>query len=458
MDAETWGAFQTLASPPLTFGESASLRVELLCTRASVLGRSLDTRHLGAPNALADALDLPRSVVRTLLVERVVGDRDAAAVLESDVGALAYEVPEGARPREILTREADRGRRQIMVPDGSRPGSIFVAPRLIDGARVDVDVVAVEVPMGFEGGDMVSVRAVGGHVTAVVPDGAKPGQIFMQEYHPQRTSSPEIRVTFEIDQPRYSVDGWKMGSGAAQYPLYAMENEMKHRLNTRGCGLVTHMSIERVGSGDAGGWADTDGATLRLWRAAEAGDVQSVRQELEQLEAAGLLGRGAAGDAGPVNKPGPVSESFIDEPDSICSWPASSPLPGMPLLLSSELNLTLGTALLQVSGSTALHLAARWGHVEVLMELLLHGGADASLADGNGRTAEEIAVGYRRLRAAVCFLSLLYFAAARPCVADSCCAPLCCAARDGPLSGIHVTHARCLGICGALRDALAYNT
>ena len=105
----------------------------------------------------------------------------------------------------------------------------------------------------------------------------------MQEYHPQRTSSPEIRVTFEIDQPRYSVDGWEMGSGAAQYPLYVMENEMKHRLNTRGCGLVTHMSIERVGSGDAGGWADTDGATLRLWCAAEAGDVQSVQQELERL-------------------------------------------------------------------------------------------------------------------------------------------------------------------------------
>eukprot|EP01044_Picomonas_judraskeda_P013710 COSAG03_NODE_2099_length_3125_cov_32.812293_1_plen_125_part_00 len=55
----------------------------------------------------------------------------------------------------------------------------------------------------------------------------------------------------------------------------------------------------------------------------------------------------------------------------------------------------------QVSGSTALHLAARWGHVDVLMELLLRGGAEASVVDANGRTAEKVAAEYRRLRATV---------------------------------------------------------
>ena len=55
----------------------------------------------------------------------------------------------------------------------------------------------------------------------------------------------------------------------------------------------------------------------------------------------------------------------------------------------------------QVSGSTALHLAARWGHVEVIMELLLRGEADASVADIKGRTAEQVAAEYQRMRAAV---------------------------------------------------------
>ena len=55
----------------------------------------------------------------------------------------------------------------------------------------------------------------------------------------------------------------------------------------------------------------------------------------------------------------------------------------------------------QVSGSTALHLAARWGHVEVIMELLLRGEADAGVVDTKGRTAEQVAAEYQRMRAAV---------------------------------------------------------
>lgn len=304
MDAETWGKFETLAHPPYVFGECSSLCVEVLCTGGSVLGRNIENRHLSAVNDLADALSLPRAVVQNLHVERVAGDRDPAAVLESDVGAKACEMPENARPRDILEVEDDRGCRQVQVPDGARPGSVFVAPRLIDGARVDVDVVAVKVPAGFHGGDVLSVNAVGGRVDAVVPNGAKQGQTFMQEYHPRRTHSPEFRVTFQIHQPRYTIDGWDMGTGAAQYPLHAMENEMKYRLNTRGCGLVTHISIESAES--SGEWEACDKATLRLWNAAESGDLQTVCQVLKQLKAAGLLSRDRAGGAGVVNKQGPV--------------------------------------------------------------------------------------------------------------------------------------------------------
>ena len=95
-----------------------------------------------------------------------------------------------------------------------------------------------------------------------------------------------------------------MGTGSARYPLDIMENEMKHRLNTRGCGTVTHISIARVDA--TGGWKDTDGATTRLWNAAEAGDVRYVRQILAELDMAGLLERGSAGSGGPVNMQGPV--------------------------------------------------------------------------------------------------------------------------------------------------------
>ena len=35
-------------------------------------------------------------------------------------------------------------------------------------------------------------------------------------------------------------------------------------------------------------------------------------------------------------------------------------------------------------GCTALHLAARWGHVDVLQELLCHGGADWERRDAKG--------------------------------------------------------------------------
>ena len=190
MDAETWGAFQTLADPPYAFGECFTLRVEVLCTGNSALARSTENRHLGSVNALADALNLPRAVVQNLHVERVAGDRDQAAILESDVGVQAFVVPDGARPRQILTVEDDRGRRQIRVPDGARAGSVFVAPRLINGARVDVDVVAVTVPPGFGGGDVITVNAVGGRVDAIVPHGAKEGQTFMQEYLLQSVCLP----------------------------------------------------------------------------------------------------------------------------------------------------------------------------------------------------------------------------------------------------------------------------
>ena len=365
MDADTWGWFETLTDVAFVFGEACSLQVELLCTHRSVLGRIQNSRHLGAVNALADALNLPRSVVHNLHVERIAGDRDPKAVLESDSGGMPMEVggddgriPANARPRQVFSVEADRGRRQVVVPDGARQGSVFVAPRLINGARVDVDVVAVEVPAGYQGGDIVNVRAVGGSVTAVVPDGARQGEIFMQEYHPERTGSPGFRVSFEIDQPRYTVDGWEMGEGKRQYPLHLMETEMKYRLNARGCDLVTHMSIEKAGAAGGGRGADADGASFRLWGAAERGDLGEIRQELAQLEAAGLIGRGKAGAAGPVNKAGPCS------------------------------------------GATALHLAARWGHVEVLQELLLHGQADAEMTDIRGRTAEEVAWEYGRQRAA----------------------------------------------------------
>ena len=50
------------------------------------------------------------------------------------------------------------------------------------------------------GGDVIRVRAVGGSVDAVVPHGASEGDVFMAEYHPERSRSPECRVTFEIDQ------------------------------------------------------------------------------------------------------------------------------------------------------------------------------------------------------------------------------------------------------------------
>lgn len=40
------------------------------------------------------------------------------------------------------------------------------------------------------------------------------------------------------------------------------------------------------------------------------------------------------------------------------------------------------------------------------MELLLRGGADASVVDANGRTAEEVAAEYRRIRATVCLHSI----------------------------------------------------
>lgn len=135
---------------------------------------------------------------------------------------------------------------------------------------------------------------------------------------------------------------------------------MKHRLNTRGCGLVTHISIERVDA--EGGWADTDGATLQLWNAAEAGDLQSVRQILAQLDEAGLLERGPAGNAGPVNKQGPVSQSPFGVATLTHQAAETTPLCA---LICLEPRTGLDTLVLQVSGSTALHLAARWGHVDV---------------------------------------------------------------------------------------------
>ena len=363
MDADTWGPFETLSDVGFVHGEAQTLAVELLCTGGSPLAGITDARHLGAANVLADALNLPRAVVRGLHVEQMLArEPDPAAVLRSEVGGMPIEVPDGARPRQILTvdgrgAEDPNGERQVMVPRpdgtvprGARPGSIFVAPRLINGARVDVDVVSVEVPAGFEGGDVIRVRAVGGSVDAVVPHGATEGDVFMAEYHPERSRSPECRVTFEIDQPRYRVDGWEMGTGARQYPLDLMENEMRHRLNTRGCGQVTHISITPAEA--PSGFGGPDAAACRLWKAAESGDLECVQQELATLRKSGWEGRKV------VNREGPVS------------------------------------------GSTALHLAARWGHVHVVQELLLRGDADASLRDGKGRTAEEVAEAYGHGRTA----------------------------------------------------------
>ena len=45
-----------------------------------------------------------------------------------------------------------------------------------------------------------------------------------------------------------------------------------------------------------------------------------------------------------------------------------------------------------VSGATALHLAARWGHISVLQQLLVHAeGIDLQLEDARGRTAAQLA-------------------------------------------------------------------
>ena len=370
MDVVTWGSTRD-PNPTVTHGTLRTLRVELLCTVHSFLYQRSLVPSLGRGNAIADALSLPRDAVEDVVVDRLhARSPDVEERARDDTGCVAVEVPSSVdagngrrRPPhagDVLTVSTPSGSAQAIVPAGVRPGECFIAPQLIPGNRSDVDIIAVEVPPGFCDGSVVNVSAVGGHVRARVPRGFTPGDIFYKEYHPTYERNPEIRLKFRLVQPFAELQptrglrGERLPSG--QYPLELMEREILRRLEAGQCG-VTHVSVHFAQDGGASspaqmGWGEQDVVLLgQLWDAAERGEVEAVVALLETMQRNGWL-------ASLINRSGPVS------------------------------------------GCTALHLAARWGHVDVLQELLCHGGADCKRRDAKGRTPEQVALQMQHHRAA----------------------------------------------------------
>ena len=207
--------------------------------------------------------------------------------------------------------------------------------------NTELDIVAVEVPAGFGRGSMVKVQAVSGEVTARVPNSCRPGDVFLAEYHPVYSQPPAFRLTFQILQS-FDVDagpdvqGQKIASGQCPVDL---GRELRRRLDHANCG-VTHASVHFADS--ACYWGEECDVLEMLWSAAEQGDLGLTRRVLSSLQSNGWL-RTTIDRAGPI------------------------------------------------SGCTALHLAARWNHVEVLQELLVRGCADCAVKDEKGRTPEALA-------------------------------------------------------------------
>jgi hypothetical protein len=227
MDAAAWGATAD-PHPPRTHGELRTLAVELLCTAGSPLVVSSDggrgRQHspgLDRANPLADALQLPRTAITGIHVDRLhTRDPDPDEAARENCGCIAVEVPAG-----VQTAGAAKGRRycggdvltigvtpsgweptptgdvQVVIPRGVRPGQTFMAPRFIPGTRSEMDVVMVDVPEGLGEGDVVVVEGLGKKIYARVPEGCRGGDVFQAEYHPERQPTPMWRVRFHIQQP-----------------------------------------------------------------------------------------------------------------------------------------------------------------------------------------------------------------------------------------------------------------